>query len=210
MADFRVGSCGLTYNLYQTSPSNDPYSFPSLPSRSGRYKYHPILQYLTCCVDRFMADLFDYVFYAVLAVLVYSLLRNVLLKVYPRIAPPPASSFFPWGGGGGGGGGGPGFNNPGGGGGAGGPPPPYSKIPETAPTQPAGNSNNLWTGLALGGAAGYLAANARRNNNQNGSRDLRDRPARGRVDWEDERDTGIGSSTGPMRRATGFGGSTTR
>jgi hypothetical protein len=71
--------------------------------------------------------------------------------------------------------------------------------------------NNIWTGLALGGAAGYLAA-TRNRDRDNGGGDLRDRPMRrgGRVDFEDDGDRGIGSSNGPMRRATGFGGTTTR
>jgi len=72
----------------------------------------------------------------------------------------------------------------------------------------------FWTGLAAGGAATYFLNRDRTRDDGPG---LRDRNRGPRVDWEDydqwDRDRGVGPSRageGSMRRATGFGSSSTR
>ena len=157
-----------------------------------------------------MDKVFSWLLWIVTIVLLYSLIRSLLVRLTPRWAPPGPSSFFPWGGGGGGGGGGQGG---GGGGGipwSGQPPPPYSKdVPDNQPI--GGRGFGFWTGLTAGGAAGYVAANARRRGSSP-PHQVRERYQRGHLRDHSDDDRGVGSSTGlgEMRRATGFGGSSTR
>lgn len=133
--------------------------------------------------DQLLSSLFLLVFVFIGGVIIYSLIRSCLQRHAPRYTPPP----FPWGGGGGDG---PGF-------GGGGPPPPYTKQPEN-------------TGMGLGTAAGLGAlggAAAMGASQLLSPRPYRQEPRMREVDRSDER--GEGSSNG-MRRATGFGGSSSR
>jgi hypothetical protein len=166
---------------------------------------------------------------------VFLLVRNIAraLSGRPGLWADPFGRTF-GGGGGGPGGGGPGFGGGGGGGGAGGPPPPpYSKLadPSSTSTFPPGqqaqgqgqeqgqrNWGGFWTGLAAGGAAYHLL---NRNTDQRRPGGIGGRP-RTRIDWEDyEYDSGRGVAGpsggggggrrgGEMRRATGFGSTSTR
>ncbi|WWD21916.1 hypothetical protein CI109_106404 [Kwoniella shandongensis] len=224
------GSCGLTYNLHKVDRALEFGEYPDMPSR----------------FDTFLAKSFNYIFYLMTFLILYSLIRSLILRFFPRYTPPPLSRFSPFGPGGGGGGpggghgwgggggGGPGFNPGSGGSGGGVPPPPYTKNPDnTAPPTPASGSTwggpGFWTGLAAGGLGTYLATanrNQQQQQQQSGRR-VGARPAAAgwgaarRFDDDDnEWDRGVGPSRGgggggggglgEMRRATGFGGSSTR
>lgn len=200
------GSCGLEYNLHRTNRALEDGLDPDMPSSFGTSR-SPEQGYAyldTIRIDRLLRTAFSALFLAVLGIIIYSIIHSFLLRFAPRYAP-PRPPWSGWGGtGGGGGGGGPGFS-------PGQPPPPYSKDESSTPAVPGrpGNLGGFWTGLAAGGAAGYFAANR-------GQPRARSRPERReRVDHDcDEGDRGVGPSTGGsgggMRRATGFGGSTTR
>ena len=153
--------------------------------------------------DKFLSKAFYTIFLLILGVILYSFIRACLLSVAPRYAP-PRPPWHNWGGGGGegpgggGGGWGPGFT-------PGQPPPPYSKDPTSTRT-PGGGLGGFWTGLAAGGAAGYLAAGR-------SQPEVRQRTVHRNCDY-DQGDREVGPSRGGggggMRRATGFGGTTTR
>ena len=197
-----------------------------------RHLFHGTTTVTDDHLDRTVNRLFNVVFWLFLAVILYNLVRSLLLRFWPSMAPPPTSSFLPFppddghhhgggsgpGDGGGGGGGGLGFNP--------GPPPLYTKD-ETFPSEPErsapsggmggeqGATRNFWTGALAGGAATYLANNLVNRGNKNTGNGLRDRSTFDRTrtmrdTYEDDR--GVGSSTvlGEVRRATGFGGSNTR
>ncbi len=210
------GSCGLEYNLHRTNPSlyddgiKKPSSFGTLPPSKTFKRVTPPLTKAETLLNK----AFYSIFLLFLVVIFYSLLRSCLLRYAPRFTP-PRPPWTDWSGGGGhggdgrGGGGGhgpgPGFNP--------GAPPPYTKTePSSSPLARGGGGGGgvggFWTGLAAGSAATYLATNR-------GGNQARERPVRRqRVDW-DEGDQGVGPSTGGgggggMRRATGFGGTTTR
>ncbi|WVW78913.1 hypothetical protein I302_100876 [Kwoniella bestiolae CBS 10118] len=211
------GSCGLTYNLNRVNRGLEYGEDPYLP-----FKW-----------DSLFNKAFNILFYLISFIILYSLLRSLIQRFSPGHTPPRISRFFPFlggdgpggggPGGGGGGGGGPGFNP-----GSGAPPPPYTKHPTPPPStqnqsqnQSQGWSPGFWTGLAAGGLGTYLA------NSNNQGRQAQRNPYEGmtgarnrfrRFDDEDDSDNwdrGVGSSRrneglGEMRRATGFGGSSTR
>lgn len=162
---------------------------------------------------------FTLLFYSILLIILYSLLRDLLSKWFGVDLPRP-TSFLPWSGddrpggggegGGGGGGGGPGF-------GPGSDPPPYSKDDTSSatnidPTQRAGggggSGSRFWTGIATGAAGGYLAANLAARGRGESSSATQRRTTRAEV--SEEPSSSFGNSGGSMRRATGFGGSSTR
>ncbi|WVQ68809.1 uncharacterized protein L199_007018 [Kwoniella botswanensis] len=213
------GSCGLTYNLNRVNKGLEYGEDPFLPSSW----------------DSFFNKGFNILFYLISFIILYSLTRSLIQRFFPRYTPPRISRFLPFSGpgggggggggpGGGGGGGGPGFNPGGGGGGP--PPPPYTKHPsipsQNQSAQSTGWSPGFWTGLAAGGLGTYLA-------NNNGDRrpvqrdpyagmmGARNRFGRRFDDDDDQWDRGVGPSRragneglGEMRRAAGFGGSSTR
>lgn len=156
----------------------------------------------------------------------YNLFKGIGGTLWKRFFGPahPEGGGGGGGGGDGGGGGGPGFN---GGGGGPPPPPPYTKNDTPTPSYPPGalspaqaqaqgGLGGFWTGLAAGGAATYFLNRDRRDDTTGPG--LRER--RGpRVDWEDANDwprddrgpgPSRGGGGGEMRRATGFGSSSTR
>ncbi|ORX36145.1 hypothetical protein BD324DRAFT_526643 [Kockovaella imperatae] len=191
------GSCALEYNLYQSNPGLYD-SSPSVPSST----------------ERIIDKLFKVLFYAVTFVLLYTLFRSIFNRFFPRHSLPSLSSFFPpsdgpghghghhhhgWGSGGPG----PGFNPGPSGGGP--PPPPYTKDPEAS----RGGGMGLWTGLAAGGLAGYLAGRSTGAQAPRPPAQVRQRPRRSL--WEEDEDRGVGpSQPREMRRATGFGGTNVR
>ena len=204
-----VGSCGLSYDLITIDKGLErgEYDYPSRSSISGNDLLSSVTQMIALLTT-------VWVLYNLFKGIGGTLWRKYFGSSHPQTP----------GGGGGGGGGGPGFNGGGGGGGAP-PPPPYSKSDTQTPSYPPGavppaqaqgGLGGFWTGLAAGGAATYFLNRDRRDDDIGPG--LRER--RGpRVDWEDSNDwprddRGAGPSRGggggEMRRATGFGSSSTR
>jgi hypothetical protein len=147
-----------------------------------------------------------FVWFAVLALLVYC-----FLKSYTRADPAHTASsssnhpdFRPGGGGWFPGGHQDPPNYP--------PPPPYPKGPEEQPRRPW--EPGFWTGAALGGLGTYFATNRRRTEPASVTFDNRfvGRPwSSGRRSSRDSDDKGEGSSNlGSIRRSTGFGGTNVR
>lgn len=220
MARLMEGSCGLSYDLVTIDKGLErgEYDYPSFPRSSGNDLLSSVTQAITLLTTLWV---------------LYNLFKGIGGALWRKYFGPTHPGDAGAGSGGGGGGGGPGFNGGPGGGGGGAPPPPYAKTdtptttyppgaPAPAQAQPAvgGGLGNLWTGLAAGGAATYFLNRDRRDDNTGPG--LRER--RGpRVDWEDgnDWDRGVGPSRrgggggggggdGEMRRATGFGSSSTR
>ncbi|OCF42263.1 hypothetical protein I317_03882 [Kwoniella heveanensis CBS 569] len=149
------GSCGLTYNLHRVNRGLEYGEDPHMPRQSP--------------FDRLLATSFNYLFWAISLIILYSLIRSLISRFSPRRTPPHISRFLPFlpgpddgpggGGPGGGGGGGPGFN-PGSGGGQ---PPPYSKFPHAQTQAQAG------TGTPPSSQQGPTAGNVNGNSNDNGN-----------------------------------------
>ncbi|WWC67498.1 uncharacterized protein I206_101406 [Kwoniella pini CBS 10737] len=206
------GSCGLTYDLHKVNKGLEYGEDPIRPSRN----------------NSLFDQAFNLLFWLISLIILYSLLRSLIARFFPRYTPPRISRFLPFlgpdgpsgpGGPGGGGGGGPGFNP--GSGGSGAPPPPYTKNPPQTQTQGQTQSwgPGFWTGLAAGGLGTYLAN--QRNTQNVGARNVQ--PSRIRRFDDDDNDDwyrdvgpsrrragGNDEGLGEIRRATGFGGSSTR
>lgn len=215
IAKLMTGSCGLSYDLITIDKGLErgEYDHPSFSRSSGNDLLSSTTQIIALLTT-------IWVIYNVFKGIGGSLWRKFFGPAHPGDGDD----------GGGGGGGGPGFNGGGGGGGDVPPPPPYAKseppttiYPPGAPAPAAAPApsglGGFWTGLAAGGAATYFLNRDRRDDTGPGLRERRGP----RVDWEDHNhnqndwDRGVGPSRrdggrgdGEMRRATGFGSSSTR
>jgi len=189
------GSCSLEYHLAQLPHSlrDDSLNWPSLG------------------VSNFFSELdmsgilFMLVWFAVLAIILYSLVNSCLRRNYPptgntqRVPPPtypgpggdgrPRYRYLP--------------------GDFQGPPPPYTKDPSSA----EGWRPGFWTGAALGALGGNLL-----NRSQSAPRaydwersESRFRTAQRRTSFYGDSDRREGpSNMGPLRTSTGYGGSSSR
>ncbi|WVN88857.1 uncharacterized protein L203_104071 [Cryptococcus depauperatus CBS 7841] len=231
--DVLQGSCGLTYHLYKVNrgAEYDDYN-PYHYSSTSRYdKWFAQLFNIAFYTILFI------LFYSLARSLIARYWPRYTPPPLSRYNPfGPGDG--PGGGSGGGGGGGSGWwpgGGPGDGGGPGTAPPPYSK---RQPNDEAQWRPGFWTGLATGGLAAYLANNRRRqaehyhgaegwNNGfgygrlggwgwggreRLGAPPVETRGIRRRAVDDDGWDRMVGPSRGggEMRRATGFGGTSTR
>ncbi|WWC58995.1 uncharacterized protein I303_101541 [Kwoniella dejecticola CBS 10117] len=228
------GSCGLTYDLHRV---NQGLEYGEDPLRLS--KYESMLNQLFNALFWFISFIILYsLLRSLISRFFPRYTPPRISRILPFSGPDgPGGPGGGGGGWGGGGGSGPGFSPGSGGGGA--HPPPYTKLPTEAQTQSQGQGQpqgqgqgrnwapGFWTGLAAGGIGTYLAGQGQRQfrpqTQAQGQNWYRQPSSIRRVDDDDDsrfnRARGVGPSRraggreeglGEIRRATGFGGSSTR